>query len=370
MITAIDAAIALKNLYNIRVINLSLGRPVYESYTQDPLCHAVESAWKAGIVVVVAAGNDGRDNTFGEQGYGTINAPGNDPYVITVGAMKTEGTYTRADDLIASYSSKGPTQVDHIVKPDLVAPGNLVVSLLANGSTLAKQYPTDLVAQSYYISGLNGPAANQPSNFYFILSGTSMAAPVVSAAAADLLQANPKLTPDQIKALLMRTASKSFPVSSSVTDPATGQTYTDYYDIFAVGAGYIDLAAALADLANIPSSGTALSPAASYDPSSGTVTVVLDPSSIWAQQLSYAPSAAWSVQSVWGSSEIDSDNRALWGSQAVWGQTSDQSSQTVWGSRALWGADSMYTSESTSSASTDASSRSLWGANISPQGEN
>ncbi len=123
VIAAIDAAIYLKNIYNIRVINLSLGRPVYESYTLDPLCQAVEAAWKAGIVVSVAAGNDGRDNTFGEQGYGTINAPGNDPYVITVGAMKTEGTYTRTDDLIASYSSKGPTQIDHVVKPDLVAPG-------------------------------------------------------------------------------------------------------------------------------------------------------------------------------------------------------------------------------------------------------
>jgi serine protease AprX len=126
VIAAIEKAIALKNTYNIRVINLSLGRPVYESYTRDPLCLAVEKAWKAGIVVVVAAGNDGRDNSFGNQGYGTIGAPGNDPYVITVGAMKTEGTYTRTDDLIASYSSKGPTQVDHVVKPDVVAPGNQV----------------------------------------------------------------------------------------------------------------------------------------------------------------------------------------------------------------------------------------------------
>ena len=131
VILAIDTAIYLKNVLRIRVINLSLGRPVFESYTQDPLCQAVEAAWKAGIVVVVAAGNNGRDNSFGEQGYGTINAPANDPYVITVGAMKSEGTYTRVDDLIASYSAKGPTQVDHIVQPDILAPGNVVVSLLA-----------------------------------------------------------------------------------------------------------------------------------------------------------------------------------------------------------------------------------------------
>ncbi len=109
VMAAINRAIALKNTYNIRVINLSLGRPVFESYTQDPLCQAVEAAWKAGIVVVVSAGNDGRDNTYGNDGYGTINAPGNDPYVITVGAMRSMGTAARNDDLIASYSSKGPS---------------------------------------------------------------------------------------------------------------------------------------------------------------------------------------------------------------------------------------------------------------------
>lgn len=72
VIAAIDTAISLKAQYNIRVINLSLGRPVYESYTQDPLCQAVEAAWQAGIVVVAAAGNDGRDNSFDSNGYGTI----------------------------------------------------------------------------------------------------------------------------------------------------------------------------------------------------------------------------------------------------------------------------------------------------------
>jgi len=122
VIKAILQAIALKRTYNIRVMNLSLGRPVYESYRFDPLCQAVEAAWKAGIVVVVAAGNDGRDNSHGTSGYGTISAPGNDPYVITVGAMNAKGTPDRSDDVMTSYSSKGPTAIDHIVKPDLVAP--------------------------------------------------------------------------------------------------------------------------------------------------------------------------------------------------------------------------------------------------------
>ena len=96
VINAIARAIQLKNTYNIRVINLSLGRPVMESYKLDPLCKAVESAWKAGIVVVVAGGNNGRDNSVGNDGYGTITAPGNDPYVLTVGAMKGMGTARRA----------------------------------------------------------------------------------------------------------------------------------------------------------------------------------------------------------------------------------------------------------------------------------
>ena len=120
--------------YNIRVINLSLGRPVFESYTVDPLCQAVEAAWKAGIVVVTAAGNSGRDNSLGTRGYGTIASPGNDPYVITVGADERQRHAYAYDDNVASYSSKGPTLIDHIVKPDIVAPGNSVVSVLASTS--------------------------------------------------------------------------------------------------------------------------------------------------------------------------------------------------------------------------------------------
>src|SRR5712691_2699138 len=124
VISAIQVAINLQNKLHIRVMNLSLGRQVFESYTLDPLCQAVEAAWKKGIVVVAAAGNYGRDNSMGTEGYATITAPGNDPYVITVGAMKTQGSPLRSNSLIASYSSKGPTLLDHVVKPDIVAPGN------------------------------------------------------------------------------------------------------------------------------------------------------------------------------------------------------------------------------------------------------
>ncbi len=215
VIAGIQRAVALKSTYNIRVINLSVGRPIWDYYANDPLCQAVEAAWRAGIVVVVAAGNYGRLSVNGSNGYGTITSPGNDPYVISVGAMKSMGTAARTDDLIASYSSKGPTSYDHVVKPDILAPGNLVKSVIDHGSTLDVAYPANRVIGTYN---------NLPD--YFILSGTSMATPVVSGAAVLLLQKNASLTPDQLKARMMKAAYKTFPTSSVAVDPVTGQTYT------------------------------------------------------------------------------------------------------------------------------------------------
>ena len=129
-------------------MNLSLGRPVYESYKLDPVCQAVE--------VSVESGNRRCSRRRKQRalsahdGYATVTSPGNDPYVITVGAMKTMGTPTRVDDLIASYSSKGPTAIDAVAKPDIVAPGNLLVSLEAPNSTLYNQYPGNRVPYSFY----------------------------------------------------------------------------------------------------------------------------------------------------------------------------------------------------------------------------
>src|ERR1700691_6297354 len=236
-IAAIQQAVQLKSAYNARVINLSLGRPIYESCALDPLCQAVEAAWKSGIVVVAAAGNLGRN------GYASITAPGNSPHAITVGCMKTMETYPRNDDLIASYSSKGPTYIDQTLKPDVVAPGNLVVSLLDPGSTLEAQFPANVMPPSYYTASGTGPA------MYFQLSGTSMATPVIAGAAAVMLQQNPSLSPDTVKARLMQTATKNFPLTSTATDPVTGDTYVDTYDIFTVGAGYVEINAALASTA-------------------------------------------------------------------------------------------------------------------------
>lgn len=328
---ALETALWLHQWYNIRVVNLSLGRPVFESYKLDPLCVAVEQLWKNGITVVVAAGNNGRDNSNGNEGYGTIDSPGNDPYVITVGAMKSMGTPDRSDDLIASYSSKGPTAIDHIVKPDIVAPGNLVVSLLAPGATLAANYPQTLVPLSYY----QRTTSLAFSNTYFRLSGTSMATPVVSGAVADLLEAEPNLTPDQVKAKLMLTAYKNFPPSSTAVEPSTGQVFIDYYDVFTVGAGYLDIQAALAD-GNV-AWGSAKSPVAQSDPSTGNCTMVADPSAVW------NTSPTWDMRTVWGTGQFMDGTRTVWGTNSAWGQSTTEGYRTVWGTsgpsgtRTVWG---------------------------------
>lgn len=332
VISAIETAIRLKDQYNIRVMNLSLGRAAYESYTVDPLCQAVEAAYKAGIVVVVSAGNEGRDNSANNDGYGTITAPGNDPYVITVGAMKTLGTADRGDDLIATYSSKGPTAIDHIAKPDLVAPGNLIISLYSSSLLLNKLYPDNEVPKALY----QGDSGGDTSSTYYILSGTSMAAPMVSGTAALMLQQNPALTPDQVKAGLMKTAWKTFPQSSTYTDPTTGVTYTDQYDLFTVGAGYLDIQAALRS--PVVSTGLAKSPVVQYDPATQSVYFVNDQFAVWG-----GSSPDWSSFAVWGGSAFVSSNFAVWGGSSPW------ASFAVWGGSAPWG------------SSTDSGFFAVWG---------
>ena len=336
VIAAIQRAVQLKSQYNIRVINLSLGRPVYESYTLDPLCQAVEQAWQSGIVVVVAAGNSGRDNSYGTHGYGTIASPGNDPYVITVGAMDMHNSYIRSDDTIASYSSKGPTLIDHVVKPDLVAPGNRIVSLLDPNGTLEANYPKYDIYPS---------SCSECSPRYFRLSGTSMATPVVSGAAALMIQKDPTLTPDLVKARLMKTAYKGFAGNSTSTD-AWGNIYTNQVDLFTYGAGYVDIAAALANTDT--GSGLALSPTAVYNPATGTVTLSFTTggtSVTWGTSLLWGSSVLWGSSLVWGA-DVVSGNSLLWGSSVVWGTSTTSGFSLLWGSSVIWGA-------STSTALTD-----------------
>jgi serine protease AprX len=318
-IAAIQRAIQLKNTYNIRIINLSLGRLISESYTLDPLCQAVEQAWKAGIVVVVAAGNNGRDNSMGTNGYGTITAPGNDPYVITVGAMNTHATQTEGDDTITSYSSKGPTLVDHVIKPDIVAPGNRIATLLASGSTLDKAYPGNRVSPSQY-------GSNSGMAYYTFMSGTSMAAPIVSGSVALMLEYIPNLTPDQVKARLMKTADKTFPTYSTA-QANSGSSYTAQYDIFTIGAGYLDTYDAMAS--NDMPSGTAMSPIAVRD-YHGNVFLQADPSSLWGSSI------IWENADVWSSSAFLNGSSIIWGSSAVWGNSDLAGNSIIWDTSIVW----------------------------------
>ena len=147
VIAALDYAVANKALYNIRVINLSVGAAVTESYNTDPLTLAAKRAVDAGIVVVTAAGNLGK-NARGQTQYGAITAPGNAPWVLTVGASSHQGTINRADDVIAGYSSRGPSAIDFQAKPDVVAPGTGSVSLSSPGSHFYVTRPLALLTGS------------------------------------------------------------------------------------------------------------------------------------------------------------------------------------------------------------------------------
>src|SRR5581483_7663766 len=209
-IAAIDWCVANKAAWNIRVINLSLGTPAQDSYKNDPLCQAARRAFNAGILVVAAAGNAGKDAS-GHKIYGGIHSPGIDPSVLTVGATNTFGTDARSDDVITTYSSRGPTRgfytdaagvrhYDNLIKPDIVAPGNRLIGACStasrgNSNSLVNLYPD-----------LRIGTAPTTADQMIYLSGTSMAAPIVAGAAALLFEARPEITPSLAKAILMYTA--------------------------------------------------------------------------------------------------------------------------------------------------------------------
>ena len=188
VIAGIEWTINNRAKYNIRVMNLSLGHPVFESCVTDLLCQKVQKAVDNGIVVVASAGNSGK-SVDGRTVLDSITVPGNSPAALTVGALNTWGTVGRSDDSVTTYSSRGPTRYDNIVKPDLAAPGNKIVSLEAPGAVLAGMYP--------FLH-----KAGTGSNAYMQLSGTSMAAPMVSGGVALLLQGQPSLTAAQVKLVL------------------------------------------------------------------------------------------------------------------------------------------------------------------------
>jgi len=291
VIAALDWVAANARAYNIRIVNLSVGAAVTQSYWIDPLALAARRLSERGILVVAAAGNLGQ-NADGEMQYGGILAPGNAPWVLTVGASSTEGTARTQDDIVADFSSLGPTRGDYLAKPDLVAPGRGVLSLAVPGSTLYQ------ASADYLVSG--NVKTGYPA--YLSLTGTSMAAPQVAGAAALMLQANPRLTPNLVKAILQYTAR---------ADAS--------YGALQEGAGFLDVQAAV------------------------------KLSRFYAQNRvgSRMPvERTWSQKIIWGNQEISGGYinplANAWANNIVWGTALASPENIVWGTAAeaeniVWG---------------------------------
>ena len=191
---------------NIRVVNMSVGAIPQGPTALNPLDQAVETLWQSGYVVVTSAGNNGASR-------GTVTSPGDDPLVITVGALDDKDTVTPDDDAVPSFSSNGPTSSDAWWKPDLIAPGKSVVSVMAPHSVI-----------------WNGFRSARVGTTNFVGSGTSFAAAITSGAAAMLLTENPAATPDNVKAALLTTTNAG---------PSPPQ------DPFQQGHGVLDIARAV-----------------------------------------------------------------------------------------------------------------------------
>jgi serine protease AprX len=307
VIAALDWVAANHAQYNIRVVNLSVGARVTESYLTDPLTIAAKHVVDEGVVVVTAAGNFGKNRTTGQFLYGGITAPGNAPWVLTVGADSHMGTVMRTDDMMADYSSHGPTARDFHAKPDVVAPGTGIVSLSVPGSRLYTLHPAYLLGGSLF-------GGTKP---YLSLTGTSMASPMVAGTVALMMQANPNLTPNLAKAIIEYTAQ-------------------DYgYSKLIQGAGFLNTEGAVRLARYL------------YTAQPGS----LYPSSpVWTKKINWGnrvitsgvikpAGTAWGLGTVWGSTTDGVGGSVVWGTHCpdsacetlVWSTDGDNGDNIVWG---------------------------------------
>jgi len=321
VIAALEFATTNRAQLGIDVINLSLGHPILEPAATDPLVQAVEAAVRSGLVVVVSAGNIGRNPQTGEVGYAGITSPGNAPSAITVGAVDTAATRQRQDDAVTPYSSRGPTWYDGQTKPDVVAPGHLLTAVSSASCKLYQDYPNARAS------------APGDSNQYLRLSGTSMAAAVVSGVVATMIDAHRSaissdtrpLPPNAIKAMLEYSA---VPLRDTITGLPLDELTQGTGEVNAHGA------VRLAQSINA-SSGTG---------SSWAMDMPAPYSNIGGQQpLAWSQHIVWGSHLVWGSSlyfhETAWDASTPWGvldpAHIVWG-TIDPF-HIVWGNVAVWG---------------------------------
>jgi subtilisin family serine protease len=319
---------------NIRVVNMSVGAPVTQSYLTDPLTLAAKALVDRGIVVVAAAGNLGK-NSSGQLQWGGITSPGIAPWVLTVCAFSTQGTYDTSDDVMAGFSSSGPTAVDFGAKPDICAPGVGIVSLADPGSTL---YNSGALATPTWLIG--GSAGGYSIAPYESLSGTSMATPAVSGAVALMLEANPSLTPNLVKGLLEYTAH----TQPGVSPLRQGAGFMDVAGAVGLAAAYGALP--LSQMSGAPAPGTSVTAVAKLRvPASWSRHV------LWGNHmLSYGVidprGNAWAIGMPWGAAQTSGGDNIVWGTASdsdniVWGTTSD-GDNIVWGTASgvdniVWG---------------------------------
>jgi serine protease AprX len=295
VISALNYAVQNRAQFNIRVINLSVAAAVYESYHTDPLTLAARRAVEAGIVVVTASGNLGRDGE-GRARYGGITAPGNAPWVLTVGAVSHNGTVSRADDTVAPFSSRGPGAIDGSAKPDIVAPGVGIESITDRSTTLFRSRP------GARLWGIVDTAA-QP---YLSLSGTSMSAPVVAGTIALMLQANPSLSPNLVKAILQYTAEER-----------------GGYDHLTQGAGFLNARGAV-QLAQLLA-GTIVEPDAA-DPTPWSRRLIWGNQRLGGGELAIDANA-WRLDVMWGATHAQDGTAIMWGTSFVLDDIQDQDDQ-------------------------------------------
>lgn len=312
ILKSIEYILENKDVLDIKVLNLSFSTLPSSLYWDDPLNQALMKLWDAGITVIASAGNRGSDAM-------TIGVPGNTPYFITVGATSDNYTpYDMNDDFVTSFSSAGPTY-EGFVKPEIVAPGARIQGLMSETTYIREQY-------ALYSD------ENIGQHDYFELSGTSQATAVTSGIVALMLQADPSLSPDDIKCRLISSARA-----------ATNDVGELAYSIFQQGAGLVDAMAAIesteSGCANIGLSiATELS---DTDHFIGPVQLTQEGGDYFIPGLE---TISWSGEYVyahtWSNSNVDSDsqlwrNRSFNSNSQLWEHTEFESNSQLWRNRSF-----------------------------------